>query len=365
MNTEILFEESLLLLKTLISTESFSRHEDKTAQILLDSLHHKGIAADVYLNNVFTCNRHFDPALPTLLLNSHHDTVKPNSGWTYNPFEPVVEGNKLIGLGSNDAGASLVSLWAAFIALYEEKLPYNIILAMTAEEEIAGSNGIEALLPKLGPIDAGIVGEPTGMNMAIAEKGLMVLDCIAHGKGGHAARDIGSNAIYNALQDIEWFRTYQFPEESPMLGKIKMTVTQIEAGSQHNVIPDRCKFVVDVRITDKYSHEQVLNIVRQHIKSEVNARSMRLKPSGIAETHSLVQTANQLYIHTFGSPTMSDQALMKFPTVKMGPGLSERSHTSNEYIELSELKQGIEGYIRFLKELQSIPKLSGILLPIM
>ncbi|MFZ4567836.1 MAG: M20/M25/M40 family metallo-hydrolase [Bacteroidota bacterium] len=351
-----IYTQALELLKQLIAIESFSKSEHITAELLLHSLHEHGIASDIYLNNVYSCNRHFDRALPTLLLNSHHDTVKPVNGWTTNPFEPLIIDNRLIGLGSNDAGASLVCLWAAFIELYEEHLPFNIILALTAEEEILGNDGIEALLPKLGTIDAGIVGEPTAMHMAIAEKGLLVLDCFSYGIAGHAARNIGKNAIYSAMKDIEWFATYTFPKISDTLGEVKMTVTQIESGQQHNVIPDICSFVVDIRITDCYSHQDILSIIQQNVSCEIKPRSLRLGPSTLPHNHPFYHTALTLGISTFGSPTMSDQALMNFPTIKMGPGLSERSHTANEFIYLDEIKQGIDGYISFIRNIKGLSK---------
>lgn len=343
---------ALALLQRLISIPSFSREEDGTATAIEEFFRERGIPSSRSGNNVWARTARFDEAKPTLLLNSHHDTVRPNSDWTRDPFTPVVDDGKLFGLGSNDAGGALCALIAAFAALYESDLPYNLVMAATAEEEIAGAGGIEALLPRLGSIDAAIVGEPTGMQMAVAEKGLLVLDCTAHGASGHAARNIGVNAIGVAVRDIDWLHTYRFPVESAMLGPVKMTVTQIQAGTQHNVIPDRCTFVADVRVTDAYTHEEVLDTIRRHVQSEVTPRSLRLRPSRIADDHPVVTTARRLGIPAFGSPTMSDQALLSMPSVKMGPGMSERSHTADEYITLDELRNGVDTYITFLQALQ-------------
>jgi acetylornithine deacetylase len=348
---DTLHDETIHLLQRLISIQSFSREENDTASAIEEFFQKHSIATFRSGNNVWARSARFEAHRPTLLLNSHHDTVRPNSDWVRDPFTPVVEDGILYGLGSNDAGGALCAMIAAFTALHDEDLPYNLILAATAEEEIAGTNGIEAILPKLGTVDAAIVGEPTGMQMAVAEKGLLVLDCTARGKSGHAARNTGVNAISAAMRDVEWFHSFHFPEESPMLGPVKMTVTQIQAGTQHNVIPDRCTFVVDVRVTDVYTHEEVLETIRQHTESEVTARSMRLRPSRIDDDHAIVTTARRLGIPTFGSPTMSDQALLPMPSVKMGPGMSERSHTADEFITLDELRNGVDTYITFLQAL--------------
>jgi acetylornithine deacetylase len=275
----------------------------------------------------------------------------PNSGYTADPFDPMETDEKLFGLGSNDAGASLVSLIATFLHFYNSEMPYNLVLAATAEEEISGLNGVSAILELLPDISMGIVGEPTQMKLASAEKGLMVLDCVSRGVAGHAAREEGENAIYNAVSDIEWFRNYQFEEESSLLGPVKMTVSMIEAGQQHNVVPDTCAFVVDVRTTDSYTNSETLDIIRLHVQCSVLPRSMRLNPSGLDPDSILLQTASTLGIETFGSPTLSDQALMSFPTCKMGPGSSARSHSADEFIYLHEIKEGIEGYIAFLETL--------------
>ena len=348
--TEKLYSEALALLQELISTPSFSREEEKTATLLAEFLKGQGVEVHQHLHNVWAFNRHYNPKLPTLLLNSHHDTVKPNAGYTRNPFEPVIEEGKLFGLGSNDAGGCLVSLIATFLHFYErEDLQYNLVLAATAEEEISGRNGIESILPKLGAVDAALVGEPTEMHLAVAEKGLLVLDCVAKGKAGHAAREEGINAIYEALADIRWFHTYRFEKESAFLGPVKMSVTMVQAGTQHNVVPDTCSFTVDVRLTDAYSMEEVLETVRQHVKAEVTPRSTRLKPSSIPLQHPLVQAGMGLGRKTYGSPTTSDQALLPVPSLKMGPGFSGRSHMADEFIYLQEIKEGIELYIHLLK----------------
>lgn len=341
------------LLRQLIKTPSFSREEDKTAVLIRAYFGQMGAAVQRDGNNVWAVNKHFNPEKPTVLLNSHHDTVKPGATWTYDPFGGVLEGDKLIGLGSNDAGGCAVSLMAAFQYFYErEGLPFNLICAITAEEEISGANGISSLLPKLGKIDVGIVGEPTQMDLAIAEKGLVVLDCTAHGQTGHAARNEGENALYKAVADIQWLQQYQFPQVSELLGPVKMTVTQIQAGSQHNVVPDTCRFVVDVRTNEFYSNEDVTRTVQEQLQSEVVARSYRLNSSRIAPEHPLVRKAVALGRKTFGSATLSDQALMPFETVKMGPGDSARSHTPDEYILLSEIRAGIRGYIELLDGLE-------------
>ena len=354
MNNEltILQTNAVELLKELIATPSFSKQEDQTAGILCRFIGERNIVHTRVGNNVFTLNKYYDEQKPTILLNSHHDTVKPNPKWTLNPFEPVVQDGKLFGLGSNDAGGCLVSLLATYAYFYyRSDLKYNLVIAATAEEEISGTEGIELLLREndLPPIDFAIVGEPTQMHLAIAEKGLLVLDCIAHGKAGHAAREEGINALYLALDDINWVRNYQFPKVSPTLGPIKMTATIIQAGSQHNVVPDTCKFTLDVRVTEQYTLEEVTKIIKEHLKSEVTPRSVRLKPSGIPLTHPIVQAGLVLGRETYGSPTTSDQALMDFPSLKLGPGHSERSHTADEFVYLSEIEEGIELYVKMLK----------------
>ncbi|MDW3193461.1 MAG: M20 family metallo-hydrolase [Cytophagales bacterium] len=348
-----LYDDSLALLKQLIATPSMSKEEDETAQILAEFLKGHGVEFHRSGNNIWAQNKEYQEGKLTILLNSHHDTVKPNKGYTKNPFTPVIEEGKLYGLGSNDAGGCLVSLIATFLHFYEQEIPFNLVLAATAEEENSGRGGVESILSELGQLDYGIIGEPTEMNMAVAEKGLMVLDCKAQGVAGHAARDIGKNAIYEALKDIEWFRTYQYPVTSEYLGPIKMSVTQIQSGYQHNVIPDSCEFVVDVRTTDAYTNEEVLSTVQEHVSCEVKARSTRLRPSQMPEGSPIRNAGEVLGIKVFGSPTTSDQAVIPIPTIKMGPGRSERSHTPDEFIYLQEIENGIVGYIRLLEELKS------------
>src|ERR1700754_3103632 len=315
--TSNLFQLAVTLLQQLISIPSFSKEEDRTADLINEFLQSHGVTTHRKLNNIWAWNKHFDPAKPTILLNSHHDTVKPNSGYTRDPYDAAIEDGKLFGLGSNDAGGCLVSLIAVFLYFYDKtELKYNFCLATTAEEEISGVNGLELIIPELGQLDFGIIGEPTLMQLAIAEKGLMVLDCIAHGKAGHAAREEGDNAIYKAMKDIEWFRTFRFPKESEVFGPIKMSVTVINAGSQHNVVPASCNFVVDVRVTDAYRNEEVLDIIRQHVQCEVTPRSIRLKPSKIEKEHPIVQAGLALRRTTYGSPTTSDQSLLDIQSLK-------------------------------------------------
>lgn len=348
----ILTQEATELLKTLIATPSFSREEDKTATHLENFLQKKSIPFHRKKNNVWALNQHFDAAKPTLLLNSHHDTVKPNKSWTFDPFEPLVREGKLYGLGSNDAGGCLVSLIATFCHFYgREGTAYNIALVASAEEEISGKEGLEIVVPDLPPIAFAIVGEPTEMHLAVAEKGLLVLDCTARGKSGHAAREEGDSALYKAIKDIEWIIGYRFLKVSPTLGPIKMSVTMINAGTQHNVVPDTCTFTVDVRVTEQYTLEEILEVVAQNVQSEVDARSVRLRPSSIPTEHPIVQAGLRLGRNTYGSPTTSDQALLDCPSLKMGPGHSERSHTADEFIYLHEIEEGIAQYVTMLKEL--------------
>lgn len=350
---EILFQESIELLKALIGKASFSREEDATAALIEQFFLRKEIPVQRVLNNIWASNLYFDPSKPVLLLNSHHDTVKPNPAYTMDPFLPVEKEGKLFGLGSNDAGGALVALLAVFLYYYRQNhLPYNIVFAATAEEEISGKNGIEALLPHLPEISCGIVGEPTQMQMAVAEKGLLVLDLTATGIPGHAARNEGENALYKALKDIEWFSTYQFEKVSPLLGPVKMTVTVIETENKaHNVVPALCKFVVDIRINEYYSFEEIITIIRQHISSTAVPRSLRIKSTSIPIDHPLVWAGSKIGRSTYGSPTTSDKALMPFVTLKMGPGDSARSHSADEFIYLDEIKEGIELYIALLDQI--------------
>jgi acetylornithine deacetylase len=346
-------EEAVALLKQLIATPSFSKEEDKTAEILFHYLSQRTVHVKQAGNNVWARNVHYDESKPTILLNSHHDTVKPNKGYTIDPFAPINENGKLFGLGSNDAGGSLVSLIATFLYFSErDNLKYNLVLAASAEEEISGKNGIELVLPELGAIDFGIVGEPTQMQMAVAERGLMVLDCTVLGKAGHAARNEGDNAIYKALKDIAWFSSYEFPKVSDLLGPVKMSVTVIDTQNKaHNVVPAQCTFVVDTRVNELYSFEEVLDTIRKNVSCEVQPRSFRLRSTSIPLDHNLVKAGMKLKRTYYGSPTTSDKALMPFPALKIGPGDSARSHTADEYIYIDEIKQGIDLYIQLLNEI--------------
>lgn len=348
--TAQLQEAGLALLQQLISIQSFSKEETKTADAIVQFLEDRNVKTHRKHNNVWAYNLHFDASKPTILLNSHHDTVKPNPGYTRNPYDPEIEKGKLFGLGSNDAGGCLVSLIATFLYFYEQEgLSYNLCLAATAEEEISGVNGLECILPDLGELEFAIVGEPTLMNLAIAERGLLVLDCTVHGKAGHAAREEGDNAIYKALMDMEWFRNYRFSKVSEVFGPLKMSVTIINAGSQHNVVPAVCTFTVDVRVTDAYTNEEVLRIIKNNVDCDVKPRSTRLKPSSIDKEHPFVQSGIALGRSTYGSPTTSDQALLSIPSVKIGPGDSARSHMADEYVFVDEIGEGIQLYIDMLK----------------
>lgn len=341
----------LELLKEMIATPSLSGDEDGTADILFNFLRGQGVAAVNRLhNNVWCLNADFDASRPTILLCSHHDTVRPSASYTRNPYAPTIEDGKLYGLGSNDAGGSVVALTAAFLHFYgAQNLTYNYCLALVGEEECSGANGLSSLLPTLPPIDFAIIGEPTEMKMAIAERGLLVLDCIASGRSGHAAREEGVNAIYKAMQDMAWVATYQFAKISPLFGSVKMTVTVVNAGDAHNVVPDSCTFTIDVRVTEQYSLQEVLDSVSANLSSTVTPRSMRLNPSSISLNHPLTKAGLALGVEYYGSPTTSDAALMGgVPTLKMGPGDSARSHTADEYIFIDELAPAIEQYIKML-----------------
>jgi acetylornithine deacetylase len=353
MTKEQLQTDAINLLKQLIETPSFSREEDRTATIIENFLKDHGVSTNRHLNNIWASNKFFDETKPTILLNSHHDTVKPNKKYTLDPFTPVEKDGKLFGLGSNDAGGSLASIISVFLYFHDQKdLKYNLVLATSAEEEISGKNGIEALLPLLPKIDCGIVGEPTLLQMAVAERGLMVLDCVAHGKAGHAAREEGVNAIYKAMMDIEWIYTHQLPRVSKLLGPVKMTVTSIETENKaHNVVPSECKFVVDVRLNELYTHEELLEIIERNLQSTVHMRSDRLRSSMIELDHPLVKAGLKSGRTYYGSPTCSDKALMNFPTLKIGPGDSARSHTADEFIFVDEIKEGIDLYIQLLNQL--------------
>jgi acetylornithine deacetylase len=350
---EHLFENALELLKELISIPSFSKEEHETAGAISRFLAVRSIEHSWVGNNIYALNKHFDASKPTLLLNSHHDTVKPNKSYTLDPFSPIVKDGKLYGLGSNDAGGALVSLIACFIHFYEkEGLAYNIVLAATAEEEISGPNGIEYTLKYIPQPDCAIVGEPTLLNMAIAERGLMVLDCTAKGRSGHAARNEGDNAIMKAVKDINWFSNYQFPKVSDLLGPVKMTVTVIETDNKaHNVVPDSCRYVADIRVNECYNFEEVLATIRENVSSEVIPRSFRMRSSLIPEDHPLIVAGKKAGRTVYGSPTTSDKALIPCPALKLGPGDSARSHTADEYIYIDEIRQGIELYIQITGDL--------------
>ena len=341
------------LLKRLISTPSLSKEEADAAEVMRDFLRDENIPFSVKENNTWAFNKFYTPKKPTILLDSHIDTVRPAKGYTNDPFEPVEIGDKLFGLGSNDAGGPLVSLLATFIHFYErEDLPFNLVFAATAEEEISGRRGLEIVLPKVKPIDFAIIGEPTNMELALAEKGLLVLDCYAHGKSGHAARNEGENALYKALDDIQKLRDFKFDKSSDVLGDVKISVTQIEAGTQHNVVPDVCHFVVDIRTNEHYLNKDAAEIIDNLLESEVKPRSVRLNSSGISEHHPFAQLIKSKGIRIYGSPTTSDQAIISFFSIKMGPGKSARSHTADEYIYKSEIFAGIDLYIELLEELK-------------
>jgi len=350
MNISDLYSEAVNLLKELIAIPSFSKEENKTACCLENFLKQKNINSNRYSNNVWTTNKYFDERKKTLLLNSHHDTVKPNKGYTLNPFEAIEKDGKLFGLGSNDAGGPLVALLATFVHFYEAELPFNILFAATAEEEISGKNGIEILLKHTPNIDCALVGEPTSLNMAVAEKGLLVLDCVAHGKAGHAARNEGVNALYVAMKDIHWLTTFQFPKVSQLLGPVHVAVTSINTENRtHNIVPSECSFLVDVRVNELYSFEEIISIIKANTKSEIHPRSIRLKPSFINPDHPLVKAGTEMGITSYGSPTCSDMALMDFPSLKIGPGDSARSHSADEFIFLEEIKKGIKTYIEIVE----------------
>ena len=349
-NIDDLYPDAIHVLKDLIAIPSFSKEENKSADFLESFLLRKNIKTNRYLNNVWAANKYFDKNKITLLLNSHHDTVKPNKGYTFNPFEAIEKDGKLFGLGSNDAGGPLVSLLATFVHFYEAVLPFNIIFAASAEEEISGKNGIEILLKELPQIDCAIVGEPTLLNMAVAEKGLLVLDCVAHGKAGHAARNEGVNALYIAMKDINWLSTCQFPKISELLGPVHIAVTSINTENKtHNIVPSECSFLVDIRVNELYSFEEIISILKENIQSEILPRSTRLKSTFIAENDPLVIAGNKMGISSYGSPTCSDKALMDFPALKIGPGDSARSHTADEFIFVKEIEEGIKTYIQLLE----------------
>ena len=344
MTQEQYVSDAVQLLKKLIATPSVSRNEKDAADIMEQTIRSYGFEPQREANNLWIIDPHYDESRPTLLLNAHIDTVKPVASWSREPFSPDVEDGVLYGLGSNDCGGGLCSLLQIFRMLTEKPQSYNLIYLASAEEEVSGKDGITRALPLLPHIDLAIVGEPTGMNPAVAEKGLMVLDVIAHGKSGHAARNEGVNAIYEALDDMRWIRDYKFEKVSEFLGPTKMTLTVVNAGTQHNVIPDKCTMLVDIRTNEFYDNEEVYEFIRQHLKSEVKAHSFRLKSSRINPEHPLIRKCVAMGMKPFGSPTLSDQALMHFPSFKLGPGESSRSHSANEFIRISEIRDAIAKY---------------------
>ncbi|MFV8391931.1 M20 family metallo-hydrolase [Flavobacterium sp. LB2P6] len=348
---EILTQEAISLLKALIETPSFSSEEDQTALLIENWFRQNNIPFERENNNIWAFNKNFDKTKPTLLLNSHHDTVKPNQGYTNDPFEAIVKDGKLFGLGSNDAGGCLVSLLATFVHFYSnENLPYNIVMVASAEEESSGKNGLNSVLKHLPELECAIVGEPTLMQLAVAEKGLLVLDVIVKGTASHAAHNNPDNPIYNAIPVIEWLNSYQFEKISEVLGPVKMTVTQVTAGKQHNVVPAECHLVVDIRVNDCYNNQEILDIVKKHLTAEVNPRSMHLNASSIPVTHELVQAGIALGRTTYGSPTLSDQSVLSCQSLKLGPGETLRSHSADEFIFINEIEEGIQLYIKILTD---------------
>ena len=341
--------EAIQLLKQLIAIPSFSKEEAGTADLIFHFLQEKGSIPQRQGNNVWAYANPYRPELPTVWLNSHHDTVRPNAGYTLNPFTPLEKEGKLFGLGSNDAGGCLVALLGAFTHFIGKDLPFNLLLIASAEEEISGQQGIASLISLLPEAELAFVGEPTQMALAVAEKGLLVIDGTVYGTAGHAAREEGINAIYLALEDIAAVKNFQFAKISPFLGKTKVSCTVLHAGEQHNLVPDRCHYVLDVRVTDAYTHEEVLEELRSVLKAELQPRSLRLRSSFLSTDHPLLAVAKNLNLATFGSPTLSDQALIPYPSVKIGPGDSARSHTADEYIYLHEIEEGIHGYISLLE----------------
>ena len=350
MNSEKYVNDAVTLLQKLIATPSVSREETRAADLMEEELRQYGFKPVREANNVWATAREMDPQKPTLLLNAHIDTVKPVSSWTLNPYHPDLQNDTLYGLGSNDCGGGLVSLLQAFRHLASTEQPYNLIYLATAEEEVTGANGMRRVLPTLPKIDVAIVGEPTGMQPAIAEKGLMVLDVISHGQSGHAARGEGVNAIYEALDDLNWLCTHKFKKVSPLLGPTLMNVTMINSGTQHNVVPDECHIVVDIRTNEYYENEYVLQYIKSKLKSDVSARSTHLRSSSIPADHPIVARLVEMGKQPYGSPTLSDQSVMTFPSLKLGPGESARSHTANEFIRISEIEDAINTYIALLDQ---------------
>lgn len=351
MTTQQLTLDAITLLKRLIATSSVSRDEEKAADIMMEEIENYGFSPIRDGNNIWITDPEMRDDRPTLLLNAHIDTVKPVASWTRNPFSPDIEGDTLYGLGSNDCGGGLVSLLQAFRFLVTKPRLYNLVYLASCEEEVSGINGIRRVIDKLPHIDVAIVGEPTGMEPAVAEKGLMVIDMTAHGKSGHAARGEGINAIYEALDDMMWVRDYKFDRVSDFLGPTVMNLTVVNSGTQHNVIPDECRMVIDVRSNENYDNEEIFHFIDEHTKSDCKARSFHLRSSHIPLDHPLVKQLIAMGKHPFGSPTLSDQALMPWQSLKLGPGQSSRSHSADEYIRISEIEDAIGTYIRLIEEI--------------
>lgn len=346
---EKITQSAIELLQQLIAIPSFSSEEDKTADAIAEWLHTYGVKTKRQFNNIYAFNQHFDERKPTLLLNSHHDTVKPNAAYTKDPFHPHIENGKLFGLGSNDAGGCLVSLLATFVHFYTlENLSHNIIIAATAEEESAGDKSLRGLLPILPNIDVAIVGEPTLLDLAIAEKGLIVFDAVVSGTPSHAAHPNTDNSIYNTIEVLNWFKDCSFDKVSEVLGEVKLTVTQINAGKQHNVVPAQVDMVVDVRVNDCYTNQEIATLLEQQAPCKMTPRSLRLNSSAIDANHKLVKSGLALGRSTYGSPTLSDQAALTCQSVKLGPGDSTRSHSADEFIYVHEIEDGIDLYIKLL-----------------
>lgn len=349
MNIENHTSSAVGLLQQLIAVPRVSRDERAAADIMERYMHAHATACLRTGNNIIAVCDDYDAGKPTILLNAHIDTVRPAASWTRDPYSPVIEDGKLYGIGSNDCGGGLVSLLQVYRILSSRARTYNIIYVASAEEEVSGAGGISSVLPLLPSVDVAVVGEPTGMQPAIAERGLMVIDAAARGRSGHAARDEGVNAIYAAIDDLIWLRDYRFERVSPLLGPVKTSVTVINAGTQHNVVPDECRFVIDVRTNELYTNEEVFDVIRDNLHSEVKARSFRLNSSAIPTDHPLVRRMLDMGMQPFGSPTLSDQALMPFPSVKLGPGQSSRSHSADEYIEIREIEDAINRYLEILE----------------
>ena len=354
MNSGNYTSEAVSILKSLIEIPSTSRNEEHAADFIANTLGKYGLLFERIGNNILSKNSDFNDKKPTLLLNAHIDTVKPTKSWYRDPFAATIEGDKLFGLGSNDCGGGVVSTLMTYIYLSQREQSYNLLWLASAEEEVSGENGIRMVIPSLPKIDIAIVGEPTGMQPAIAEKGLLVIDAIAHGVSGHAAREGGVNAIYKALEDINAIKSFKFEKNSELLGPTKMSVTIINAGTQHNVIPDECKFTIDIRTNEKYTNEEIYNILLKHLQSDLNARSFRLSSSHIDENTVIIKRCKELGMKPFGSPTLSDQALMPFPSFKLGPGESIRSHSADEFILISEIDNAIKTYIKLLDGMEII-----------